>query len=107
MGHSIDMPLFIRKHLRMLSIRRSQQASPHPLIEDPEKQEAIETSLISFLTTSITLRPRIGELIYFEHEFSNSSNVSVSVGLYWNDDNLRYGIITMVHSIIITIIVEF
>ena len=70
-------------------MRQSQNVLSSQHMDDPEKQEAIETLLVKSVTTSLTLRPRVGELIYFEHEFSNNCNVPVSVGIYWNGENLR------------------
>ena len=98
----------IRKHARMNAIRDKTDRNKHlqpvyviylsiyiyiylsiHLFSTQQKEDAISSTLILSLSSSISLSPRIGEKVYFEHEFHNIHHVGISVSIEWDDTELQ------------------
>lgn len=78
-----------RKHARMNAIRNKTDRNKHLQPVTRQKEDAISSTLILSLSSSISISPRIGETVYFEHEFNNIHDVGISVSIEWSDTQLH------------------
>lgn len=51
----------------------------------------------SLSSAPISLTTRVGESAYFEHEFLNNSNKSTLLLIQWEDPDLRYSRLIVIH----------
>ena len=77
--------------------RRERERSLNSLLcsssgDDPAKHYVITSVLLESLTTPLTLHPRMGEVIYFEHQFTNWQSTAVSVSIHWEDPCLKWAV---------------
>ena len=59
------------------------------LYREELKRGCITSVLRDAITTSYVLRPRMGRVVYFEHEFGNVHKHAVTVNATWKDAKLR------------------
>ena len=59
------------------------------MISTRQKEDAISSTLILSLSSSISISPRIGETVYFEHEFNNIHDIGISVSIEWSNTDLQ------------------